>query len=96
MHHSKELALTFIMMLVFSCCTVTFNNYSTLYIIYLNLNLSSQASLKPHNKTALYFNFLFNYNVHSNVRMATGCVDSIFKTQCTIFITSMKLTTTSF
>ena len=29
MHHSKELALTFIMMLVFSRCTVFFNNYST-------------------------------------------------------------------
>ena len=58
MHHSKELVLTFIMMLVFSCCTVRFNNYSTLCNIYLNLNLSSQASLKPQNKTALYFYFL--------------------------------------
>ena len=29
MHHSKELAFTFIMMLVFSLCTVSFNNHST-------------------------------------------------------------------
>ena len=30
MHYSKELAFTFIVMLVFSRCTVLFNNYSTL------------------------------------------------------------------
>ena len=30
MHHSKDLVLTFIMMLIFSCCTVLINNYSTL------------------------------------------------------------------
>ena len=32
MHHSKVLAFTFIMMLIFSLCTVSFNNYSTLYM----------------------------------------------------------------
>ena len=32
MHHLKELAFTFIMKLVFSRCTVSFNNYSTLYM----------------------------------------------------------------
>ena len=31
------------------------------------------------------------YNVHSNVRMATGRVDSIFKAQCAILMTSLKL-----
>ena len=31
MYHSKEIAFTFIMMLVLSRCTVSFNNYSTLY-----------------------------------------------------------------
>ena len=32
MHHSKELAFTFIMMLLFSSCIVLLNNYSTLYM----------------------------------------------------------------
>ena len=32
MPYSKELVYTFIMMLIFSHCTVSFNNYSTLYI----------------------------------------------------------------
>ena len=32
MHHSKEQVFTFIMMLIFSRCTVSFNNYSTLYM----------------------------------------------------------------
>ena len=32
MHHSQELALTLISMLIFSCCTVSFNNYNTLYM----------------------------------------------------------------
>ena len=34
MHHSNEQALTVIMMLVFSRCTVAFNNYSTLYMVH--------------------------------------------------------------
>ena len=34
MHHSNEQALTFIMMLVFSRCTVSFNNYSTIYMVH--------------------------------------------------------------
>ena len=32
MHHSKELAFTFILMLAFSHCAVPFNNYNTLYM----------------------------------------------------------------
>ena len=32
MHHSKELDFTFIIMLIFSRCTVSINNYSTLYM----------------------------------------------------------------
>ena len=35
-------------------------------------------------------------NVHSNVKMATGNVESLFKAQCGILMTSLKLTTTSF
>ena len=35
-------------------------------------------------------------NVHLNARMWTGYVDSIFKTQCRILMTSLKLTTMSF
>ena len=34
MHHTNEQALTFIMMLVFSHCTVSFNNYSTIYMVH--------------------------------------------------------------
>ena len=34
MHHSNEQALTVIMMLVFSRCTVAFNNYRTLYMVH--------------------------------------------------------------
>ena len=32
MHHSKELVFTIIMMLIYSRCIVSFNNYSTLYM----------------------------------------------------------------
>ena len=34
MHHSKDLVFTFIMMLIFSRCTVLINNYSTLYMVH--------------------------------------------------------------
>ena len=34
MHHSKEEVYTFIMMLNFYRCTVSFNNYSTLYMVH--------------------------------------------------------------
>ena len=33
MQHLNEQALTFIMMLVFSRCTVSLNNYSTIYMV---------------------------------------------------------------
>ena len=56
---------------------------------------SSPAFLKLQNKTHFLFT-LVTCNVHSNVRMATGYVDSITKAQCGIFMTSLKLTTTSF
>ena len=70
MHHSKELAFTFMMVLIFSRSTVSVNNYSMLYMVhsipltffhiielwlYLNLTLSSPASLKLQNKTLLSF-----------------------------------------
>ena len=34
MHHSKDLVFTFIMMLIFSRCTVLINNYNTLYMVH--------------------------------------------------------------
>ena len=34
MHHSKDLVFTFIMMLILSHCTVSFNNYSTLHMVH--------------------------------------------------------------
>ena len=34
LHHSNHLVFTFIMMLIFSRCTVSINNYSTLYMVY--------------------------------------------------------------
>ena len=36
MHHSNERVFTFIMMLIFSSCTVSFNNYSTLFMAHSN------------------------------------------------------------
>ena len=33
-HHSKEQAFTFIMMLIFSRCTVLLTYYSTLYMVH--------------------------------------------------------------
>ena len=60
------------------------------------MNLSSPASLKQQSKTALLFLVFVTYNVNSYVRMATCCVDSIFKAQWAILMTSLKLTTTSF
>ena len=34
MHHSKDLVFTFIMILIFSRCTVSINNYSALYMVH--------------------------------------------------------------
>ena len=34
MHHSNEQGLTFIMVLIISRCNVSFNNYSTLYMVH--------------------------------------------------------------
>ena len=34
MHHLNEQALAFIMMLVVSRCTVSLNNYSTIYMVH--------------------------------------------------------------
>ena len=34
MHHSKDLVFTFLKMLIFSRCTVSFDNYSTLYMVH--------------------------------------------------------------
>ena len=34
MHHSKDLVFNFIMMLIFSRCTISINNYSTLYMVH--------------------------------------------------------------
>ena len=57
MHHSRELpvALKFIMMLVFSRCTVMFNNYSTLYM----------AHSKPLACTVMFNNYRTLYMAHS-------------------------------
>ena len=60
------------------------------------MNLSSPAALKLQSKTAMYFLLFVTYNVNSNVRMATGCFDSRFKTQCAFLMTSLKLKITSF
>ena len=34
MHQTKDLDFTFITMLIFSLCTVSINNYSTLYMVH--------------------------------------------------------------
>ena len=74
MHHSKELAFTLILMLILSRCTVSFNKYSTLYMIHsfscykiiilFESESFSPAFLKTHDKTALYLYFFVSYNVH--------------------------------
>ena len=58
-------------------------------------------SFKPSIFKTAKYNFILcllfvTCNVHSNVRMATGYVDSIFKAQCGDIMTSLELTTTSF
>ena len=63
MHPSRELSFTFIMMLIFSSCTVSFYSYSILYIAYsfscyrIEIIFESEyfkpTSLKPQNKPAL-------------------------------------------
>ena len=53
MHHSKERVITFIMMLIFSRCTVSVNNYITLYMVdsiplcfyHKSINLDAQNRL---------------------------------------------------
>ena len=69
-------------------------------IIIFEPNRSGSASLKTQNKTAfnLYF-LLLKMSIQMlerrpvDVRKATGCVDSIFKAQCEILMTSLKFTT---
>ena len=34
MHHSKDLGFNFIMILIFSRCTVSVNSYSALYMVH--------------------------------------------------------------
>ena len=94
MHHSNEQAFTDILMLVFSRCTVAFNNYSTffygplhttgLFSCYRIIIEFEYESLKPRifKTTKLncqVFLLFVTYNIISNVRMATGRADSILK-----------------
>ena len=110
MHHSKALVFTFLMMLIF--LAVLFRSIITAHYIwstpyhwpfsyYRIMIIFESESFKPsilklQSKIALSFLLFVTYNVHSNDRMATGYVDSIFKAQCGILMTSLKLTTTSF
>ena len=89
----KALTLTFIMMLIFSCCTVSFNNYSTLYmafliplacfhVIELCIIIFESESFKPGiiqttKENCIVFLLFVTYNVNPNVRKATKCVDLI-------------------
>ena len=105
MHHSKILSFTFKMVLLSLRCTVSFNSYSVLCIAYSIpltcfvvielfsiLSLSSRAALLPPHITHCIF-ILFWLLI---VKMATGWTNSIFRAQCTLIMTSMKFTTTSF
>ena len=74
MHHSKELAFTFKMMLVFSRCTVSFNNYSTLHTTgWFSCNriiiIFKSESFKPRifittTYNCIEFLLFVTYNVH--------------------------------
>ena len=44
-HHSKELSFTLIMMLIFYCCTVLFNNYSLIWVCTICLCLFSRQQV---------------------------------------------------
>ena len=90
MHHSKDLVFTFIMVLIFSSCTVSVNNYSTLYMVhsipltffsyYRLMLIFGSESFKPSifkttEQNCVVFLLFVTCNVHSNVRMAKGYVD---------------------
>ena len=51
---------------------------------------------KTAKENFIVFLLFVTCNVHSNVKMTTNYVDSIFKVQCGVLMTSLKLTTTSF
>ena len=51
---------------------------------------------KTTKENCIVFLLFVTCNVHSNIRMATDYVDSIFKAQCGILMTSLKSTTMSF
>ena len=51
---------------------------------------------KAAKQNFIVFLLFVTCNAHSNVRMPTGYDDSIFKVQCGVLMTSLKLTTTSF
>ena len=65
MHHSKDLVFTFILVLIFSSCTVSIYNYSALYYgplhttglfsYYRIMIMFESESLKLQNKTTLSF-----------------------------------------
>ena len=115
MHHSKDLAFTFMLMLKLSRCTILINNYSTLYMVHSIplvwsgpffsfcriMIIFESESFKPSifkttKLNCIFFLLFITCNVHSNVRMVTGYVDSIFKARCGILMTPLKLTTTPF
>ena len=65
MHHSNEQALTVIMMLVFSRCTVAFNNYSTLYMVH---SIPTEAYMRHYLLLKSVRNRLFSgENVRNNL-----------------------------
>ena len=51
---------------------------------------------KTTNEIRIVVLLFVTYNVHSNVRMAACCVDTMFKAQRAILIMSLKLISTSF
>ena len=50
---------------------------------------------KTTKENFIVFLLFITCTVHSNVKMATDYIDSIFKAQCSVLMTSLKLTTTS-
>ena len=106
-YNLKELYFSLKMMLISPPCIVLFNYISLtpyhwpVFMLYKYNHFLIWIFHAMHfynHKIKLHCTYISVtlYNVHSNVRMVTGCADSIFRAQCTILMTSLKLITTHF
>ena len=79
MHHSKISVFTFIMMLIFSRCTVSCNNYSTLYMAH-----SITTGGKPRNYHEIVLTYFFS-QATSGTRRGSFQAENWIKKGCRHF-----------